>query len=352
MPPRKNSQPDELYQFLNLTMSQLQDGRLLSLNLVSFDPTTVIAQQPSPTLFLTPSFFNFTSQEEAFREFCPSTSLDLIPSFLNRASGGNNAAVNNTNQPNPILPSQLSALRLEEVFKAITDEPVPELETTLSQALRNLMDNQSFNLDTQAGSGALRRTGSYGRAACSAGGGGAKSTSTGGHSLQINAGTKPLPGPFESSAGTLDYNGGGSGRNNNNGDRKGRAAASGGGDEDDLPVPSRQQAAAARAARQRKRKEPEDGKDTGNGDNDGNGVVEETADEKAKKARERAKKNRESAARSRAKRLEYQTALEKQVEELKKENEKLREKLLKPGSVIGLGKGGEIMLRRTRTNPI
>jgi hypothetical protein len=322
---------------------------------VSFQPTTIIAQQPSHTLFLTPSFFS-TSQEEALREFCPSTSLDLIPSFLNRVSGGTNAAVNNTNQPNPILPSQISALRLEEVFKAITDTPVPELETTLSQALRNLMDNQTFNIDTQTGSGAMRRTESNRRAAGSAGGGGGggpKSTSTGGHSLQINAGTKPLPGPFESSAGTLDYNGGVNSRNDNIGDRIGRAAASGGGggDDDDLPVPSRQQAAAARAARQRKRKEPEDGKDTDNG-GDGNVGVEETADEKAKKARERAKKNRESAARSRAKRLEYQTALEKQVEELKKENEKLREKALKPGAVIGLGKGGEIMLRRTRTNPI
>jgi len=326
---------------------------------VSFQPTTIIAQQPSHTLFLTPSFFS-TSQEEALREFCPSTSLDLIPSFLNRVSGGTNAAVNNTNQPNPILPSQISALRLEEVFKAITDTPVPELETTLSQALRNLMDIQTFNIDTQTGSGALRRTESNRRAAGSAGGGGGggpKSTSTGGHSLQINAGTKPLPGPFESSAGTLDYNGGVNSRNDNIGDRIGRAAASGGGgggggDEDVLLVPSRQQAAAARAARQRKRKEPEDGKDTDNGGDDGNVGVEETADEKAKKARERAKKNRESAARSRAKRLEYQTALEKQVEELKKENEKLREKALKPGAVIGLGKGGEIMLRRTRTNPI
>ena len=66
-------------------------------------------------------------------------------------------------------------------------------------------------------------------------------------------------------------------------------------------------------------------------------------------------KNRESAARSRAKRVEYTSALEAQVEQLREQNKALRTKVITVAEAPPDPHAGKVdgqPLRRTRTMPL
>lgn len=66
-------------------------------------------------------------------------------------------------------------------------------------------------------------------------------------------------------------------------------------------------------------------------------------------------KNRESAARSRAKRVEYTSALEAQIEQLRSQNKNLRTRVITSAAAPPDPHAGKVdgkPLRRTRTMPL
>lgn len=227
--------------------------------------------------------------------------MDKLPSFVKIASLEENLPVQGG------IPTQLNGMRLEDVFQAVNaDHPAGLVEPTLSQALDALIHGDALNPPVSHFIPPVLP----------------RSSDIAGPSVSIMHSVVPLPGPFAAVSAIHPP----------------------------ISQPSREQAAEARAARARKRKGSSSIRSTLQKFDD-----EGSLEDKSSKAKERAAKNRESAARSRARRLEYQAALEKQVEELKHQNKVLRTKVVAVAQAPKdrhAGKHDGEILRRTRTTPL